>query len=374
VKNILLLGNDVPGAQRGRTDSILLIPINGHTGQVAMLSIPRDLYVYIPGWTMNRINLAYPHGQRAGYHGGGGELVKDTIRYNLGIEVDHYVRVGFNGFKQIVDELGGVEIVVNCPIKDWRLKSPELNPEVEENWTPFVLEPGVQQMDGELALWYVRSRRNSNDIDRGRRQQKMLDALYRQLTKSEYVLLRLPSLVERLLPWVETDLQTGDIIELAAQLPMLRGDRIQHVLLTGEALRPWTDPLSGAAMQLLNAEAAEPLLRQLTKEGALHRVNRAPIRVEVHTHDPILYRQVAENLTWYGFEPHFQFSSDQPPLAPVLEYHGKNVKGSFAKRLAWIFRQYETDIMVQNSVVSYAPEYRVVLGQDHNPCLPYLRE
>ena len=373
VVNILLLGNDARWAQGGRTDSIVLISINRATGQVAMLSIPRDLYVFIPGWTMNRINLALPHGNHIQYGGGGGgELIKDTIRYNLGIGVDHYVRVGFSGFKQIVDALGGVEIVVNCPVQDWRLKSPQLNPEIEANWMPFLLQPGVQQMDGELALWYVRSRRNSNDFDRGRRQQKVLDALFDRLKQSEDLLLHLPSLIEQLLPWLETDMSIGDVLQLATLLPALHESSVKHVLLTGEVLRPWTVPVTGEAVQLLDRKAAEPLLRALTDEDALHQANRSAIRVEVKTSDPIMYRQVAENLAWYGYEPHFQFSDDEPPAESIIHYYGANAKGSFARRLSWIFGQKEADILYENTAVNYDTEYRVILGRDHNPCLPYL--
>lgn len=75
-----------------------------------------------PGWKMERINLALPHGNGSDYPGGGGQLLKDTLLYNFGIPVDYYIRIGFEGFKQVVDLLGGVEIVVNCRLTDWRLK------------------------------------------------------------------------------------------------------------------------------------------------------------------------------------------------------------------------------------------------------------
>ncbi len=169
VTNILLLGNDVEWRQGGRTDTMIIISINRKTGTASMLSIPRDLYVYIPGWKMARINLALPHGHGSDYPGGGGQLVKDTILYNLGIPIDHYVRIGFNGFKEAVDVLGGIEVAASCPLSDWRLKEPDLDPTVEENWEIFDLEPGVYTMDGDLALWYARSRRTTNDFERGRR-------------------------------------------------------------------------------------------------------------------------------------------------------------------------------------------------------------
>ena len=108
-------------------------------------------------------------------------------------------------------------------------------------------------------------------------------------------------------------------------------------------------------------------------ESPLHQASRSAIRVEVQSNDPIMYRQVAENLSWYGFEPHFYFSDDPPPVESTIHYFGTNAKGAFARRLSWIFGQKEVDITLENSVVPYATEYRVDLGRDHNPCLPYLR-
>jgi len=302
VVNILLLGNDVDWAQGGRTDSVIIVSLNRETQKVTFLSIPRDLYVVIPGWMMNRINLALPHGHGTDYPGGGGALVKDTILYNLGIPVDYYVRLGFSGFKEIVDGMGGVEIVVNCPIEDWRLRSPDHDPDIEENWESFLLKPGVRQMDGELALWYVRSRRNSNDIDRGRRQQKMIRTVMQQ-AKSADMLTKIPVLWEVFSEMFETDMGLVDVLELAALAPEL--GEIEHLLLVGEALRPWTVPHSGEAVQLLDRDGAGPVLRQLMSDTVLHGVNRAPIQVEVETNDPVMYRQVADNLIWYGFEPSY---------------------------------------------------------------------
>ncbi len=368
VINILLLGNDVRWAQGGRTDSVIIVSLNRETRKVTFLSIPRDLYVVIPGWMMNRINLALPHGHGTDYPGGGGGLVKDTILYNLGIPIDYYLRIGFSGFREIVDGLGGVEIVVNCPIEDWQLRSADLDPEVEENWAPFLLEPGVRQMDGELALWYVRSRRNSNDIDRGRRQQKMVRAVLQQ-ARSTDAFAKIPVLWEGFSELFETDMRLADVLELAALAPEL--GEFEHLLLAGEALRPWTVPHSGEAVQLLDWDSAEPVLRQLMSDTALHGVNRASIQVEVETNDPIMYRQVADNLILYGFESSFVYRETPDPALTTIEYRGSNAKGAFADRLTFIFRHNVDDIIFEDGNMS-TTGYHISLGKGHNPCLPYL--
>lgn len=369
IVNILLLGNDVDWAQGGRTDSLIIVSLNRETRKVTFLSIPRDLYVVIPGWMMNRINLALPHGHGTNYPGGGGALVKDTILYNLGIPVDYYFRLGFSGFKEMVNSLGGVEIIVNCPIEDWWLRSPDLDPDIEENWEPYLLKPGVHQMDGDLALWYVRSRRNSNDIDRGRRQQKMIRAVLQQAVSID-TLTKFPVLWEGFSEMFETDMGLGDVLELAALAP--ESGEIKHLLLTGEALRPWTVPHSGEAVQLLDRIGAEPVLRQLMSDTVLHGVKRAPIHVAVETNDPIMYRQVAENLIWYGFEPSFVSRETPDPLLTTIEYRGSNAKGAFAQRLSFVLRHNVEDIVFHEDVNISSSDYHISLGKGHDPCLPYL--
>jgi len=95
VVNIVLLGSDRrPQSSSFRTDVLIVVSIQPATGAVAMLSIPRDLYVYLPGYSMQRINTAFPLGDSIGYPGGGPALLADTIRYNLGIPIDFYARAG----------------------------------------------------------------------------------------------------------------------------------------------------------------------------------------------------------------------------------------------------------------------------------------
>ena len=230
VTNILLLGNDVGARQGGRTDSLIIVSIDETNKTASLLSLPRDLYVVIPGWKITRINQALPHGHGSDYPGGGGALVKDTILYNFGIPIDYYVRIGFDGFKQVVELLHGVDVAVSCEIEDWRLKEPDLDPQDEENWEMFSLGPGVYHMHGDLALWYVRSRRNSSDFDRGRRQQQVLRAILEKGLDLELVS-ELPALWETYRETVETDLPLPVILRLASLGPVVREYGIQHLFL-----------------------------------------------------------------------------------------------------------------------------------------------
>ncbi len=164
--NFLLIGSDRRPGGSFRTDTMVIAILRPNDGQVSLISIPRDLWVYIPDWQNQRINTAYQHGISVGYPGGGPGLLKDTIQYNLGIRIDHTAMVEFDGFQRIVDTLGGVDVPVSCPYTDWRLIDPSLDPENENNWELYTTGPGLIHMDGDLALWYARSRQKSSDFDR----------------------------------------------------------------------------------------------------------------------------------------------------------------------------------------------------------------
>ena len=368
--NIILLGNDVATPQGGRTDSLILVSINRATETATMLSLPRDLFVVIPGWQMTRINLALPHGHGVNYPGGGGGLIKDTIEYNLGIPVDYYARIGFNGFKEAVDAVGGIEMVVNCGLTDWRLISPELDPEVEENWEQFTLPPGVHAMDGDLALWFARSRRSSNDFERGLRQQRILQAIFRQ-SLDRGLLAQLPDLWQAYQQNVETDMHLSLLLELAAMAPAIAENGIKHLTLPLAALQPWRDPATGGAVQLLQWEAAEPTLNQFMQPPALNRAAGPGLIVAVVTDDEILYRQVADNLTWYGFASQYE-PADGPIARTEIVYYGRNRKGAYDWLLSWLFHREKAEITTIPDETSDVA-YRVWLGQDANPCLSYLQ-
>lgn len=373
VTNILLLGNDVAWPQGGRTDSLIIVSINSQTKTASMLSLPRDLYVYIPGWKMDRINLALPHGHGSGYPGGGGALVKDTILYNFGIPIDYYARVGFDGFKQIVDTLGGVEIAVSCQLRDWRLISPELDPNVEENWEQFTLEPGVYEMDGDLALWYARSRRTSNDFERGRRQQQVLRAIFNNGLDRE-LLPRIPQLWDAYRETVETDLTLPVILQLAALAPDVRENGIQNLYLSYGSVRPWREPATGSAMQLLQWAEAAPVLGQLMQPPVLNRSGREPIVVAVVSEgNNIMWRLAADNLAWHGFVPVRASGDGTTPNHTQVTYYGDNFKGSFDWLLAWVMDVDRAEIeLAPAGAGDPASNYRVVLGYDYDPCRPEL--
>ena len=367
--NILLLGNDndpATGKVGGRTDTLIIVSINTEQETASMLSIPRDLYVSVPGWIPNRINTVLARGESAAYPGGGIQLLKDTILYNMGIEIDHYARVDFESFQTIVNAMGGVEVAVSCALTDWRLKSPELDVLVEENWERYTLETGIHTLDGDSALWYVRSRLTTSDFDRGRRQQQVLRAMLNKGVDLNLIA-QAPTLWETYQQSVETDLTLTRMLQLATIASAVRENGIQHIYLSQGELSAWTIPDTGAQVQLLNPEAAAQTFARLYEVPSINRANRTAITVEVlnASGNPDMARLAAENLSWFGFVPILAGDVESAPTS--LTYYGQNFKGSYNWLLSWVFDKGMSQIALDSETES-ATNYRVVIGPDYSPC------
>lgn len=369
VTNILLIGADMSEGDPGqaRTDTLIIASVNTAEKTASMLSIPRDLYVGMPGWNTNRINTVIARGDNGSYPGGGVQFLKDTILYNLGIPIHYYARVDFEGFKRIVDEMNGIEIAVSCELTDWRLKSPELDIYVEENYERFTLEPGIHQMDGELALWYARSRVTTSDFDRGRRQQQMLRAILNQGVDLN-LLPQFPSLWEAFNETVETDLDIGRALQLATVATAVRENGIQHLYLTHGELSGFTVPETGAQVQVLNWGLARETFSRLYTLPDLNGTSRVPLTVEIinGTGNPDMARLAADNLAWYGFAPVIGEASDEVKKTSVT-YYGRNFKGSYHWLVGWIFGLGRGEVTLDKESDSFY-RYTVSLGNGYDPC------
>jgi LCP family protein required for cell wall assembly len=371
--NILLLGSDIALDEGvGRTDTMIILAINRDGPTASMVSLPRDLWVYIPGWTNNRLNTALSRGSSVGFPGGAVAQLTDTIMHNFGIPIHYYAQIDFAGFKQGVDAIGGVEVAVSCQLRDWRLKSPELDPENEDNWEMFTLEPGIHYMDGDMALWYARSRRTTSDFDRGRRQQQLLRATL--ATGVDLNLLpQLPDLWSTYQDTVKTNMDIGRMLQIAALAPEIDKNGIQHLYLVGDDIQPYIVPESGAQVQLPVWENMQDTLRRLFLPPALNQASRPPITVEVvnGTDNPDLALLAADNLGWYGFEPIISDEQVEGQRSTTIEYYAQNTKGSFDWLLSWIMDKPKSTIeLVPDTVYDY--DYRVVIGDEYDPCRPQL--
>jgi LCP family protein required for cell wall assembly len=296
-----LLGSDVrPGQTYFRTDTIIVAAVRPATGQVTLISVPRDLYVYIPTIGMDRINTAYEYGQMHKYPGGGAGLLKATFLYNLGIRIDHLAIVDFTVFTRIVNTLGGLDVPVYCAYTDWHLNNPNLDPNLVKNWSIFTVGPGLIHMDGDLALWYARSREMSSDFDRGRRSQEVLRALYGQALKTNAIS-KIPQLYSDFSSSVITDLGLNDLLKLAPLALHLNNADIRSYYIGKNDATPWMTP-GGASVQLPKAPVILSMLQQALSP-APKAVQATALTVEVRngTPNPAWDALAAERLNYAGY-------------------------------------------------------------------------
>jgi LCP family protein required for cell wall assembly len=211
---VLVMGMDKRPGEFGsafRTDTMILISLDPATKHVGMLSLPRDLYVDVPGYGLQRINTAYSAGELEG-PGGGPRLAMQTVQYNFGIRVNDYVVVDFNAFIRVIDLVGGINVNVPYDISD-----PQY-PDMNYGYDPFYITAGWHQMDGATALKYARSRHSSDDIDRGQRQQQVLYALRDKVLAYDMIpklAAEAPALWSELRDGVKTGLSLDQVLQLA---------------------------------------------------------------------------------------------------------------------------------------------------------------
>lgn len=362
----LLLGSDRRAGQTYfRTDTVIIAAVRPGSGQVTLVSVPRDLYVYIPTVGMDRVNTAYEYGEMHRYPGGGAALLKDTLLYNLGIRIDHLAIVDFDGFRRIVDTLGGLDVPVFCAYTDWRLINPAYDPENEDNWALYTVGPGLVHMDGDLALWYARSRKKSSDFDRGRRSQETLRALYARGLSTGAVS-KIPQLYNDLSSAVITDLNLEAILQLSPLAFHLKNADIRSYYIGRDHVSGWMTP-GGASVLLPNGPAIQSMLQQALAPSARAPVVKA-ITIEVRngTANPGWDALAAERLNYAGYNTRIA-PADRSDYAASLLYGlasppDLDQAGSLLAVLGLT-----PSAFVSAPMQSDVP-YVLILGADYQPC------
>ena len=243
--SILVMGSDARGDGSFRTDSMILVIINQDTGAVAMVSFPRDLYVEVPGYGQQRINTAQEYG--------GFPLTVQTFQNNFGVTPDYYVMTDFQGFVNIINNLGGIQVDASQNLTDTCKLAQAVNGYCS-------VGPGQVYMDGATALWYVRSRYSSNDFDRTRRQQEVITAIFKKLMSLDAIT-KLPSLYQEYTQSVATNVPLDEAVKLATFAPGLVSDPDKiHRFAIGSA-DVWSYITPGGAQVLLpNPDRIQPIL------------------------------------------------------------------------------------------------------------------
>lgn len=250
--NILVMGSDQRKNEPSRADTLMLVFLDPAADHIGVLSIPRDTYAYVPGYGETKIAHAHAYG--------GPELAMEAVEGLLGVPVDHYVEVNFDGFAAIVDTLGGIEIDV-----DRRMYYPEEG---------INLKPGRQRLNGKDALAFVRFRGYpEGDIERIRHQQRFLMALVDEALSLKGIL-KSPELIQKLYTYVKTDLSLGEMLTLAKALRGLDSGSVSMAMLPGtprylNGVSYWVPDPAEVQATLASLKAPPPASQAQAKEENL---------------------------------------------------------------------------------------------------------
>jgi LCP family protein required for cell wall assembly len=361
--NIVVLGSDRrEDWSEWHTDVVQVVSIQRESGTVSIISVPRDLYVYIPTLWMSRINFAEFYGEAYDYEGGGPALLRDTLLYNLGIRMDYYVRTNFDGLIGIVDISGGVDIPVHCHLSDYW-------PHPDENgeYPILTMEPGIHHMDGETALWYARSRKTTSVFSRERRQQRVLYALWYK-ARSAGMLTRAPALWRQGQKMIQTDLTLPDILELV-QIALTLDDRgVRFYNIGAGAVTPWTTPYGGAVF-LPRPEEVQAIVAEAMALPPTARLDRVYMPIEVWNGTPNegWGWLAADRLYRAGFPAEVGESARRDYAETQLVIFSERVKGTGAGYLQQMFNIPDSQVVHQPDD-SAAFGFRLILGADYETC------
>jgi LCP family protein required for cell wall assembly len=352
--NILLMGLDQrpdEDAVHNRSDTMIILSLNTATHQAGMLSIPRDLYVPMPNSTrLDRINTAVAIG--------GPEYAMRTVEYNTGIAIQHYARINFGVVIDLVDLVGGIDVYVDQDIND------PTYPDMNYGYEPFVISAGWNHMDGVTALKYARTRHQTSDFYRMRRQQQIIMALRdRALSTDAFstLLPNAPQILSKLSNSVTTDLNPGDMIQLILAAKDIPIDNIARLAMDESAAQPWVAP-SGAQLLIPNREQIAQLAARLYNQPAPVR----QIAIENGTLTKTLVLSAQTVLEKYGFSV-VQSEDAQTPVraqkSVVIDYSGSNqLTSQVAIALGLPVTSISTTTNVNRKV-----DVLVILGDDFHP-------
>lgn len=371
--NILILGIDQRGQEQGpwRTDTLIVLSVDPISQSAGMLSIPRDLWVEIPGYGMNRINTAYVLGESNRYPGGGAALAKKTVQFNLGEPIHYYVRLNFTAAEQLIDLIGGIDVYVEREIDD------PLYPDAGYGYEPLYIPAGWQHMDGRLAVKYARTRHGSSDFERARRQQQVLLAIRDKVTRLDMLVQLAPragEIAPTLGNTVQSDLTLDQVLRLAHLGIEIDSNRIRTAVIDSTMTQNWTTP-----------EGAQVLIPDRQRMAVLHGLIFSPpaqaddpatqialeaAAVAVQNGTPVagLASRCAEHLGQQGFRVINVSSAPRQDYAStlILVYTGK---WATARALARALGVSDSAVTVGSSPQG-AYDITVILGKDYQPPSP----
>lgn len=344
--NVLFLGTDAALAKTNRTDTIILVSVDLSTEKVTLLSIPRDTRVYIKDLDRyDRINAVFAHG--------GPELTVKTVSDFLGVDIDYYVKTDFAGFSKIIDILGGIEIEIT---KEMYYVDTAQNLEIH-------LLPGLQRLDGEKALQYVRYRDDLGDValvdpvyqqygGRVERQRKFISAVIQQVLQPSTIW-RIPQLINEVWKIVDTNMPWTEVLSYGMALSDFTPDNIETAVIPGTS-----GTINGASYWLVDEGRTQQIVRSMISGSNL------PLRIQVlnGTGKSGLAGEVAEMIRSKGYDVLAVRNADHFNYPFTLIYVIDDAAKQQAQPLAEIFGK---QIEVAPEKIDRPVDVTIIVGRDY---------
>jgi polyisoprenyl-teichoic acid--peptidoglycan teichoic acid transferase len=333
--SVLIMGldyRDWEGEGPSRTDSMMLVTMDPVTRTAGMLSIPRDLWVNIPGFDYGKINTAYFLGEAYHLAGGGPGLAVQTVEDLLGIDINYYAQIDFSAFEKFIDQIGGVDVEV-----PYEMTVDPIGP-----GNTVTLQPGTQHLDGPVALAYARNRDTiGSDFDRSDRQQQVVMAIFDKITSLgtlPKLIANSPSIYNNLRYGIHTNLNLKETISLAWTVAQIPRDNIKRGLIgPNETTRTFS--ADGLDILIPNVEAvravrdqvfsitsgASPLATEFVSSNEeLRKAEAATVSVLNATTTPGLAAQTTDYLKNLGIDVSVTGNADEASENTVIiDYTGK---------------------------------------------------
>lgn len=382
--NIALLGTDTRPQQGGlNTDVIMIASLHPNLPVVTLMSIPRDVLVYIPGKHMHKVNTAYNKGA---------DVFRQTIRYNFGVDIDYYALVDFSGVVSTVDALGGIEVVATCPLyhvfpKDPYYFADETSPMTVtapytdsftgEAWvvgaavptqTIDIPRPGVYELNGMETLAFARARYGvpGGDIDRGRRAQRVVRALLNEI-RHNASLTTIPALYRQYSNSVHTDIELADVIRMASQANRLDALAIRNRYFDGVGLTAVTLPRVGSVLIPDRNAVTQYVQRALTVNANIRANDGVPVELWNATYYDDYTAAATDRLRELGFVVVEAKRVKVEPKSQIVDF-STTKKGSALPLLLRSFGISQAPVSEEPQTMENGARYRIIAGADFNTC------
>lgn len=309
---LLIMGLDyrdwAAGEGPPRTDTMILLTIDPLSKTAGMVNIPRDLWVPIPGFNYGKINTAYQLGEAYKLPGGGPELAMKTVEKLMGVPINYYAQIDFNAFIKFIDEIGGIKLDIKEPIKV----------DLLGDNTQKKLKPGIQVLNGQIALAYARARYTENgDFDRARRQQDVVMAIRNQMLRFDNLprmIAKAPILYQELSKGVRTNMSLDQVIRLAWFAKDIPEENIKRAIIGSDQVTFFKSPDG--------LDALKPMPDQI-------RIIRDQLFADTNTQSPLASLSSVDQMKAEGAKVRILNGSASPGLAAstmdYLKKQGVNV-------------------------------------------------